>query len=62
MAASAVPTFRRVLLTLPLRVLWEVLRAFFWPRKPEKPIGYWARDRYGRWELRVPAFRKDRKR
>jgi hypothetical protein len=24
-----------------------------------KSIGYWARDRYGRWELRVPAFRVD---
>lgn len=60
MAASAVPSFGWFFLTLPVRVLWEVFRAFFWPRKPDKPIGYWVRGPNGQWEFRIPAFRKDK--
>ena len=36
-----------------LRTAWQQV---FGSRRSSKPIGYWARDRYGRWELRVPAF------
>jgi hypothetical protein len=39
-------------------LLWDVLRCAFqqlFGSTRKKPIGYWARDRYGRWELRVPA-------
>jgi hypothetical protein len=40
-------------------LLWELTRCagqqLFGAARRQQPIGYWARDRYGRWELRVPA-------
>jgi len=44
------------LLALPFRLLIAFLRALFFSPKPKKPIGYWARDERGRWELRIPAY------
>jgi len=38
------------------RLVIAFLRAVFFPRKPKKPIGYWARNEANRWELRVPAY------
>lgn len=46
-------------LALPFRAMGYFVREVFFPRKPQSPIGYWAKDRHGRWELRVPAYRPD---
>ena len=44
----------------PRTMLRDVLRSavvqVFGSSRRSKPMGYWARDRYGRWELRVPAY------
>ena len=50
-------TFRSFLRSLPREVLVGVLRAFsILPMpQPKAPIGYWARNERGQWELRTPA-------
>jgi hypothetical protein len=37
-------------------ILRTMVVQLFGSSRRSKPIGYWARDRYGRWELRVPAY------
>ena len=42
-----------------LRVVVRVVGAmwrFFFPPKPKRPIGYWARNERGQWEIRIPAY------
>jgi len=42
-----------------LRVVVRVIGAiwrFFFPPKPKRPIGYWARNERGQWEIRIPAY------
>ena len=46
-------------LVLLLRAVIGFLRALFFPPKPKKPIGYWARNERNLWELRVPAYGLD---
>jgi len=39
-----------------LEILRTMVVQVFGSSRRSKPMGYWARDRYGRWELRVPAY------
>ena len=50
------PRLRRRLGTAVLDILRTAVVQVFGSSRRSKPIGYWARDRYGRWELRVPAY------
>ena len=50
------PSLRRRLAAVVLEILRTMVVQVFGSSRRSKPIGYWARDRYGRWELRVPAY------
>ena len=59
--ASAAANWRNLKAWVKRDLLKAVLKGFLQaigllPRRPQEVFpGTWARDRYGRWELRVPA-------
>ena len=48
--------------SIPVALFDELRRMIGLPRRKTAkwPGAYWARDQFGRWELRVPAWRTDR--